>query len=132
MAPKDALAGGGAGGLLSACAAAIDKAVRGIGTDSMGAWTDQLREVAGAMSMLSVAGSPRFRVYEMDMGFGRPEKVDIVSVARTGAMAVAESWHGDGGVEVGVPLPPDYMERFRKCFADGIAGQHARRAEMID
>ncbi|KAF8772814.1 hypothetical protein HU200_005198 [Digitaria exilis] len=108
------------------------EATRRVGTDSMCAWMDRFREVAGAMSMLSEVGSPRFRVYEMDMGFGPPEKVDIVSVARTGALAVAESRRGEGGVEVGVPLPPDDMERFRKCFADGIAGQHARRAEMID
>ncbi|KAF8772815.1 hypothetical protein HU200_005199 [Digitaria exilis] len=128
LAPKAALAGGGAGGLLSACAAvaaAIDEAVRGVGTDSMCAWMDRFREVAGAMSMLTVAGSQRFRVYEMDMGFGSPEKVDIVSVARTGALAVAESRRGDGGVEVGVPLTPDDMDRFSKCFADSITGLHA-------
>ncbi|KAF8751357.1 hypothetical protein HU200_012241 [Digitaria exilis] len=127
VAPKDALA---AGDLLSACAAvtaAIDEAVSGVRTASMGAWTDRLREVAGAMSMLPVAGSPRFRVYEMDLGFGRPEKVDIVSVARTDALAVAESRRGDGGMEVGVPLPPDDMARFRTCFADAIAGLHARK-----
>ncbi|KAF8702030.1 hypothetical protein HU200_033371 [Digitaria exilis] len=128
LAPKAVLAGGGAGGLLSACAAvaaAIDEAVRGVGTDSMGGWMDRFTEVGGAMSMLTVAGSPRFRVYEMDMGFGSPEKVDIVSVARTGALAVAESRRGDGGVEVGVPLPPDDMEQFSKCFVDAIAGLHA-------
>ncbi|KAF8663639.1 hypothetical protein HU200_055310 [Digitaria exilis] len=127
VAPKAALA---AGDLLSACAAvtaAIDEAVSGVRTASMGAWTDRLREVAAAMSMLPVAGSPRFRVYEMDLGFGRPEKVDIVSVARTGALALAESRRGDGGMEVGVPLPPDDMARFRTCFADAIAGLHARR-----
>ncbi|KAF8644053.1 hypothetical protein HU200_066587 [Digitaria exilis] len=127
VAPKAALA---AGDLLSACAAvtaAIDEAVSGVRTASMGAWTDRLREVAAAMSMLPVAGSPRFRVYEMDLDFGRQEKVDIVSVARTGALALAESRRGDGGMEVGVPLPPDDMARFRTCFADGIAGLHARR-----
>ena len=92
----------------------------------MGASMGRVSEVAGAMSMLSVAGSPRFRVYELDLGFGRPAKVVIV-MARTGAVAVAESRRGGaGGVEVGVPLPLDGMGRFRKCFADAIAGLHAQ------
>ena len=73
--------------------------------------------------MLSVAGSPRFRVYDLDLGFGRPAKVDndIVSVAKTGAVAVAESRHSAGGMEVGVSLLRDGMDRFHKCFADAIA-----------
>ncbi|CAL4948127.1 unnamed protein product [Urochloa decumbens] len=116
----------GAGGLFSACAAVasgIDEAVRGIGTPSMDAWLDRIRE---AGSLLTVAGSPRFRVYELDFGFGRPAKVDIVSVARTGAVAVAESRSSAGGIEVGVSLKPAGMERFQKCFADGIALLHQR------
>jgi hypothetical protein len=71
----------------------------------MDAWTGRVREVAGAMSMLSVARSPRFRVYELDLGFGRPAKVDIVSVLRTCALAVAESLRSAGGMEVGVKRP---------------------------
>ncbi|OEL19649.1 Phenolic glucoside malonyltransferase 2 [Dichanthelium oligosanthes] len=129
LARKDELAAGGAGGLLSACAAiaaGIDEAVSGVGTASMDTWADRAKEVAGAMSVLSVAGSPRFRVYELDLGFGRPAKVDMVSVARTGAVAVAESRRGAGGMEVGVSLPPDGLGRFRTCFADAVAGLHAQ------
>ncbi|CAO2188190.1 unnamed protein product [Urochloa humidicola] len=130
LAPKAALVAGGAGGLLAACAAvaaAIDEAVSsGVGTGTLDTWGNRLKEVAGAIGILSVAGSPRFRVYELDMGFGRPAKVDVVSVARTGAVAVAESRRGGGGMEVGVPLPPDDMKRFGECLADAIAGLHAR------
>ncbi|XP_066371269.1 malonyl-CoA:anthocyanidin 5-O-glucoside-6''-O-malonyltransferase-like [Miscanthus floridulus] len=128
LAPKDELAAAGAGGLLSACAAvasSIDEAVCDIGTSSMDAWMDRLRELV-PMGLLTVAGSPRFRVYDLDFGFGRPAKVDIVSVARTGAVAVAESRDGDGGIEVGVSLQPAAMERYTKCFADAIAWLHQR------
>ncbi|CAO2171037.1 unnamed protein product [Urochloa humidicola] len=121
----------GAGGLFIACAvvaSAIDEAVREIGTSGMDAWMDRIREPVAAGVLLSVAGSPRFRVYELDFGFGRPVKVDIMSVARTGAMAVAESRSSAGGMEVGVSLQPAGMERFRKCFEDGIAWlRHQRR-----
>ncbi|KAG2599841.1 hypothetical protein PVAP13_5KG415700, partial [Panicum virgatum] len=130
VAPKAELAAAGAAGIFSACAAvasAIDEAVRGIGTPSMDAWLDRIKEaMAKGIGILSVAGSPRFRVYELDFGFGRPAKVDIVSVARTGAVAVAvaESRSGASGLEVGVSLQPAGMERYGKCFADGIAWLH--------
>jgi hypothetical protein len=127
LAPTGELAAAGAGGLFSACAAvasSIDEAVRDIGTSSMDAWMDRIREVL-PMGVLTVAGSPRFRVYDLDFGFGRPAKVDVVSVARTGAVAVAESRGGDGGIEVGVSLRPAAMERYRKCFADAVAWLHA-------
>ncbi|EER90269.1 malonyl-CoA:anthocyanidin 5-O-glucoside-6''-O-malonyltransferase [Sorghum bicolor] len=128
LAPTGELAAAGAGGLFSACAAvasAIDEAVRDIGTSSMDAWMDRIREVL-PMGLLTVAGSPRFRVYDLDFGFGRPAKVDIVSVARTGAVAVAESRSGDGGIEVGVSLQPAAMERYRKCFADATLWLHQK------
>ncbi|XP_066327096.1 malonyl-CoA:anthocyanidin 5-O-glucoside-6''-O-malonyltransferase-like [Miscanthus floridulus] len=124
LAPREEVAAAGAGGLFSSCAAvaaAINEAASGIGTSSMDAWGDRIIGVASSIGMLSVAGSPRFRVYDLDLGFGRPEKVDIVSVAKTGAVAVAESRHSAGGMEVGVSLPRDGMDRFHKCFADAIA-----------
>ncbi|KAK3119833.1 hypothetical protein QOZ80_9AG0676010 [Eleusine coracana subsp. coracana] len=111
------LAEPGATGLSATCAAAITDATSG-----------SVTEVAPGMSVLSVAGSPRFRVYELDFRFGRPVKVDVVSVARTGAVAVAESRVGDGGMEVGLALPPDGMDAFWKCFADAVAGLDMRVA----
>ncbi|KAF7010971.1 hypothetical protein CFC21_025331 [Triticum aestivum] len=68
-----------------------------------------------------VDGSPRFRVYDTDFGFGRPAKVDVVSVARTSAMAVAKARSGSDGVEVGISLSAGAMEHFNDCFADAIA-----------
>ncbi|CAL4948124.1 unnamed protein product [Urochloa decumbens] len=129
-APEGEVAAAGAGGIFSACAAvasAIDEAVRGFGTSSMDAWVGRILE-ASAAGTLSVAGSPRFRVYELDFGFGRPEKVDIVSVARTGAVAVAESRSSAGGMEVGVSLQPAGMEKFQKCVADAVAWLHNQRS----
>ena len=126
-APMDQLAAAGAGGLFVACtavAAAIEEAVRGIGSpETIALWMHRVRE-AGVAGMWTVAGSPRFRVYELDFGFGRPAKVEIVSVARTGAMAVAEGRSSRGGIEVGISLPAAGMQRFQKCFQDTIDGLH--------
>ncbi|TVU26715.1 hypothetical protein EJB05_29274, partial [Eragrostis curvula] len=119
------LSAGAGGGLLAACAAVaagVEEAVSGDATETMGMLKERVTEAVAMGGMLTVAGSPRFRVYELDMGFGRPAKVDILSVAKTGAVAVAESRAGDGGgIEVGVCLPPEGMDAFRKCFADAVA-----------
>ncbi|KAL6888427.1 hypothetical protein ACP4OV_009453 [Aristida adscensionis] len=126
LAPRAELAAGaGAGVLFTACAAAaaaIDEALRGVGTPSMDAWMQRIGEVSKATGgLLAVSGSPRFRVYELDLGFGPPAKVDIVSAARTGVVAVAESRNSGGGMEVGVSLQPAAMDRFRKRFAEAVA-----------
>ncbi|KAL6636456.1 hypothetical protein ACP70R_024028 [Stipagrostis hirtigluma subsp. patula] len=130
-APKTELAAAGADGLFAACAAvaaAIDEAVRG---GESGYWNWLMERVTEAYSdgrPLSVAGSPRFRVYGVDFGFGPPAKVDIVSVANTGAISVAESRAGSGGIEVGISLLPDAMDRFQSCFADAITSLPALHA----
>ncbi|KAJ3688294.1 hypothetical protein LUZ61_017458 [Rhynchospora tenuis] len=66
--------------------------------------------------VLSVAGSPKFKVYEVDFGFGRPAKVDIFSVAKTGALAITESREEEGGVEITLGLPRAEMDRFEEYF----------------
>ncbi|BAF08774.1 phenolic glucoside malonyltransferase 2 [Oryza sativa Japonica Group] len=105
----------------SAVAAAIDEAVHG----ETGYWErypERIVEARRDGAPFSVAGSPRFRVYDVDFGFGTPAKVEIASVAKTGAMSVAEGRGGSGGIEVGIALPPEHMGRFRTYLADVIAG----------
>lgn len=70
--------------------------------------------------MLTVAGSNRFDDYGSDFGWGRPEKVEIVSVDRTGAISLAASKDGGGGVEIGVVLKKQQMEAFASLFVNGL------------
>ncbi|PKU74960.1 Phenolic glucoside malonyltransferase 2 [Dendrobium catenatum] len=49
---------------------------------------------------LSVAGSPKFRVYEVDFGWGRPVKVDITSIGGTRAISLVENREEAGGMEI--------------------------------
>ncbi|PKA66434.1 Anthocyanin 5-aromatic acyltransferase [Apostasia shenzhenica] len=69
---------------------------------------------------LSVAGSPRFRVYDTDFGWGRPAKVEVTSVAETDAMSLAESREEAGGIEIGMVLSRVHMEAFRAFFESGL------------
>ncbi|CAM0958653.1 unnamed protein product [Alopecurus aequalis] len=128
-AAKNQLAEADAVGLLTTCravAAAIERAVGEVASPEMAAlWMGRIREaVTSGGGLLTVAGSPRFRVYDVNFGFGRPAKVEIMSVARTGVMAVAESRRSSGGMEVGMSLPPAGMQRFSECFLDAITWLH--------
>ncbi|CAD6249135.1 unnamed protein product [Miscanthus lutarioriparius] len=52
--------------------------------------------------------------------WGRPTKVEIAYVERTGALALAESCRdGHGDIEVGLALPRVEMEAFRTFYLDG-------------
>uniref|UniRef100_A0A0E0JZV3 Uncharacterized protein n=1 Tax=Oryza punctata TaxID=4537 RepID=A0A0E0JZV3_ORYPU len=123
-APKKEIAATDADGLFTTCsaiAAAIDEGTR-YDPDYWERCSEHVKEMSTSDGApLSVAGSPRFRVYDVDFGFGRPAKVDVVSVAKTGAISVAEGRAGSGGIEVGIALSPEMMERFRRCFADAVA-----------
>ncbi|KAM0930138.1 hypothetical protein ACQ4PT_001195 [Festuca glaucescens] len=87
-------------------------------------WVRLVRDSAAARAV-TVAGSPKMGIYAAaDMGapWGRPRKVEIVSVERTGALALAENLGGGGGgIEVGVALPRGEMEAFRAFFCDLVA-----------
>ncbi|XP_028776112.1 phenolic glucoside malonyltransferase 2-like [Neltuma alba] len=69
----------------------------------------------------STAGSPRFEVYSNDFGWGRPKKVEIVSIDKTGAFALSESRNGDGGIEIGLVLKKSQMEDFSALFVKGLS-----------
>ncbi|KAL5582151.1 hypothetical protein UlMin_014593 [Ulmus minor] len=69
---------------------------------------------------VGVAGSPRFGVYSADFGWGKPEKVEITSVDKTGSISMAEMRDESGGIEVGVPLKKHEMELFTSIFSSGL------------
>ncbi|GLU01814.1 hypothetical protein SLE2022_190980 [Rubroshorea leprosula] len=79
------------------------------------------KESAGSLQCISVAGSARFKVYESDFGWGKPKKVEIASIDRTGAISLAESADGGGGVEIGLALMKREMEIFASLFIHGCS-----------
>ncbi|KAJ0963595.1 hypothetical protein J5N97_028717 [Dioscorea zingiberensis] len=100
---------------------ALAKAVEGLGGGVLREaeeWLEKLVEVV-AQRPLSVAGSPKFRVYETDFGWGSPEKVEVVSINENGAISMAESGE-EGGIEIGLVLKKGEMDRFRLAFNAGL------------
>nr|UPO38433.1 BAHD-type malonyltransferase [Erysimum crepidifolium] len=70
--------------------------------------------------LLSVAGSTRFGVYGLDFGWGRPEKVVVVSIDQGEAISIAESRDGNGGVEVGFSLKKHEMDVLIELLHNGL------------
>lgn len=109
---------GGADGLATA-----SKVIHaGIQTLNQGGPVKGLRNIFGKYAelsghvMLSVAGSPRLRVYEANFGCGPPKKVEVLSIEESGAFSLAESREGAGGLEIGIAGPVLEVERFGHFF----------------
>jgi hypothetical protein len=128
-ATADLLSGETADGVATA-ASAIGSAIRemeqGVLEGAEG-WLGRVLSVLPERPM-SVGGSPRHGVYETtDFGWGRPARVEMVSVEKTpGTVALADCPEGDGGMELGVVLPPDAMDTFASCFANALGIADAR------
>ncbi|PKA66439.1 Malonyl-coenzyme A:anthocyanin 3-O-glucoside-6''-O-malonyltransferase [Apostasia shenzhenica] len=110
----------------AAAAAAIWEVIRGLEKEEgpfrrAEGWVEAMREYAAAAA-LTVAGSPKLGIYGVDFGWGRARKVELVSIERTSAVALAESREEEGGMEVGMALPESEMEVFVAGFVAELAG----------
>nr|XP_027060931.1 malonyl-coenzyme A:anthocyanin 3-O-glucoside-6''-O-malonyltransferase-like [Coffea arabica] len=70
--------------------------------------------------VVGVAGSPKFAVYDMDFGWGKPRKSEVISIDTTGSISLNECRDSKGDLEVGLSLPKVKMEPFSAIFASGI------------
>ncbi|XP_042515245.1 phenolic glucoside malonyltransferase 1-like [Macadamia integrifolia] len=93
--------------------------------------------------VLAAAGSPQFGLYETDFGLGRPKKVEMASIDRTGAMFLKESSNlEDGGLEFDLVLNRKQMNAFvslfngglnaAQCTSDNGDGTATEKAELDD
>ncbi|GMI98238.1 hypothetical protein like AT3G29590 [Hibiscus trionum] len=75
---------------------------------------------AESVQFITVAGSPRFDLYKTDFGWGTPWKVVVVSIDKNEAISMAESREWNKGIEVGLALKKDEMERFLSVFLKDV------------
>ncbi|CAA6655502.1 unnamed protein product [Spirodela intermedia] len=102
---------------------AIWKVIRGLeGGGAFRGAEDWIRDIHSLAStgILTVAGSPKLGLYQVDFGWGRPRKIEVISIERTSAMSIAE-WGKDGrGFEIGLALPRELMRGFSALLADRL------------
>ncbi|KAL5080342.1 hypothetical protein RYX36_008763 [Vicia faba] len=83
-------------------------------------WLQVILNPKESFKLYSTAGSPRFDVYDIDFGFGKPKKVDMASTDKTGAFSLSESKNHNGGIEIGLALDKHEMEAFSTLFVQGL------------
>ncbi|XP_072986926.1 phenolic glucoside malonyltransferase 2-like [Typha latifolia] len=100
---------------------AIGRAIEGlsVGLKRAHEWPTIFKQIMKE-PLMTVAGSPKFRVYDVDFGWGRPEKVEILSIEKSGAISLAESWEDPGGIEIGFVLPKHEVEYVENYLANGL------------
>ena len=70
--------------------------------------------------IVGVAGSPRFAVYDIDFGLGKPKKSEVVSIDMTGSISLNECKNDKESFEIGLSLPKIKMDAFEDIFANGF------------
>ncbi|XP_078174608.1 coumaroyl-CoA:anthocyanidin 3-O-glucoside-6''-O-coumaroyltransferase 1-like [Carex rostrata] len=111
----------GPNGFFEACQAigkAFDEAKR-IGIQNAKDWVEISLEI-GSKKPFGSSGSIRFKVYDVDFGWGKPSKVDIASISYSGAMAVAPSREEEGGVEIGLYFTQRETDMFTNYFEESL------------
>lgn len=102
----------------------IGEAIRRIGMEDpladVDSWVADFAALPFARTT-NVSASPRFRVYETDFGFGRPDRVELVSMNHDGEVALVGGKE-EGSVQVTAALDRDHMDAYAKLFLGGLHG----------
>nr|AAO12207.1 putative malonyl CoA:anthocyanidin 3-O-glucoside-6''-O-malonyltransferase [Dahlia pinnata] len=61
---------------------------------------------------IGVAGTPKLNVYDIDFGWGKPEKYETISLDYADAISVNASKESSDDLEIGLCLPAEQMDAF--------------------
>lgn len=79
-------------------------------------WIYEWEEMMASNVNVIVVGSPKVDLYDMDFGWGKPDKIEKISVDRGTAICLTESRDLKGGMEVGIVLSEANMSKFSSLF----------------
>ncbi|MFS7956714.1 putative anthocyanin 6''-O-malonyltransferase [Helianthus anomalus] len=69
---------------------------------------------------ISVAGTPKINFYDIDFGWGKPKKLEVVSIDYNGAISMNVGKENNEDIEIGICLPTIQMESFVSIFEHGL------------
>ncbi|KAK7859498.1 malonyl-coenzyme:anthocyanin 5-o-glucoside-6'''-o-malonyltransferase [Quercus suber] len=81
-------------------------------------WISDWEVMFGSELHVMVSGSPKLDLYETDFGWGRPKKIEEISIDTTRAISLTESRDLEGGIEVGLALPKPEMDAFVTLYTE--------------
>ncbi|KAI4319827.1 hypothetical protein MLD38_033380 [Melastoma candidum] len=79
-------------------------------------WPDEVAEKMKPGIHLVVAGSPRFKVYDTDFGWGKPRKFHRVHLDDSNGFGMSDARQGDDTIEIDVALDKSTMEKYAALF----------------
>ena len=115
----------GENGIALACEQ-ISKVIKNLGggalkgAENYGTRMSEMTNDYSKAQAISLAGSHRFGVYNVDFGWGKPMKVEIVSAESPLVFSLSDSRNSDVGMEIGVVKERDQMEAFVALFNEGF------------
>uniref|UniRef100_A0A2N9IJ83 Anthocyanin acyltransferase n=1 Tax=Fagus sylvatica TaxID=28930 RepID=A0A2N9IJ83_FAGSY len=83
-------------------------------------WISDWEVMFGSELHVMVSGSPKLDIYETDFGWGRPKKIEEISIDTMRAISLTESRDLEGGIEVGLVLPKSKMDAFVIFYNEGL------------
>ncbi|XVF22971.1 hypothetical protein REPUB_Repub12eG0217000 [Reevesia pubescens] len=83
-------------------------------------WISDWEVFYGSEPHVMAAGSPKLDIYETDFGWGRPQKIEEISIDNDNAISLTQSRDMKGGIEVGLALPKAKMDAFASFFTQGL------------
>ncbi|KAL6536875.1 hypothetical protein OROHE_012459 [Orobanche hederae] len=70
--------------------------------------------------LFGVAGSPRFDLYDVDYGWGKPKKFESASIDRDTSMSLCKSRDIEGGLEIGLSRPQKNLDAFAAILSEQL------------
>ncbi|KAI3795377.1 hypothetical protein L1987_38029 [Smallanthus sonchifolius] len=71
-------------------------------------------------TIIGVAGTPKLKFYDLDFGWGKPRKLETISIDYDGSMSMNACKEKSEDVEIGVCLPTTKMASFVRIFEEGL------------
>ncbi|XP_044501998.1 coumaroyl-CoA:anthocyanidin 3-O-glucoside-6''-O-coumaroyltransferase 1-like [Mangifera indica] len=87
-------------------------------------WASKSWEILKVGDFVTVAGSPKLRVYETDFGWGRPKKSEVAHIGAYGAFSLSECRDEEGGIEIGLVLDRKKLDLYKEIFVQGLELEH--------
>ncbi|KAK1412387.1 hypothetical protein QVD17_33598 [Tagetes erecta] len=83
-----------------------------------------LERVLQDVPTMTVAGTPKQNVYEVDFGWGKPEKYESISI-EFGSISVNAGKESSEGLEIGLWLPAKQMDAFISISKNELENMHS-------
>ncbi|PWA88674.1 transferase, Chloramphenicol acetyltransferase-like domain protein [Artemisia annua] len=70
--------------------------------------------------MIGVSGSPKLNLYDLDFGWGKPKKIETISIDYSNSISVHSSKESNEDLDIGVCLTDTGMQAFARIFNEEL------------